>query len=38
MGGSPGIVVKGGDSQSEGCEFKYRHQKLDGHVFTLTLM
>ena len=28
MGGSPGLVVKGGDSKSEGCEFEYRH-----HIF-----
>ena len=23
MGGSPGLVVKGGDSKTEGCEFEY---------------
>ena len=33
--GSSGLVVKGGDSQAEGCEFESRCQILDGHVFTL---
>ena len=28
---SPGLVVKGGDLYSEGCEFKSRRQILDGH-------
>ena len=32
---SPGLVVKGGDSDSEGCDFKSRHWILDGHFFTL---
>ena len=27
----PGLVVKVGDSYSEGCEFKSRSQILDGH-------
>ena len=35
LGGSPGLVVKGGDSYSEGCEFNSWHQLLDGHFFTL---
>ena len=29
--GSPGLVVKGGDSKSEGCGFESRHRILDGH-------
>ena len=28
---SPGLVVMGGDSSSEGCGFKSWHQILDGH-------
>ena len=28
---SPGLVVMGEDSCSEGCEFKSRHCILDGH-------
>ena len=31
MGGSPGLVVMGRDSCSEGCGFKSRHRILDGH-------
>ena len=27
----PGLVVKGGDSESEGCEFKSWRRILDGH-------
>ena len=34
MGGSPGLVVKGGDS-SEGCEFESQRKILYGHFFTL---
>ena len=34
MGGSPGLVVMGGDSCSEGCGFESQHQILDGHFFT----
>ena len=34
MGGSPGLVVMGGDTYSEGCGFKSRHCILDGHFFT----
>ena len=30
MGGSPGLVEKGGDSYSEGCEFESQHTILDG--------
>ena len=29
--GSPGLVVKGGDSYSEGVEFESQRQILDGH-------
>ena len=32
--GSPGLVVKGRDSCSEGCGFESRHRILDGHFFT----
>ena len=32
IGGSPGLVVMGGDSRSEGREFKSQHCILDGHV------
>ena len=35
IGGSPGLVVKGVDSCSEGREFESRHRILDGHFFTL---
>ena len=31
MGGSPGLVVMGGDSSSKGCEFKSQCCILDGH-------
>ena len=34
MDGSPGLVVNGGDSKSEGCEFESQHQILDGHFIT----
>ena len=34
MGVSPGLVVKGGDSSSEGCGFESQHHILDGHFFT----
>ena len=33
-GGSPGLVVMGGDSRSEVCGFESRHHILDGHFFT----
>ena len=29
--GSPGLLVKGGDTKSEGCEFESRLRILDGH-------
>ena len=31
LGGSPGLVVMGGDSCSKGREFESLHQILDGH-------
>ena len=31
LGGSPGLVVKGGDSCSKGCGFKPQCRLLDGH-------
>ena len=34
-GGSPGLVVMGGDPRSEGCGFKSQRCVLDGHFFTL---
>ena len=36
-GGSPGVVVIGGDSCPEGCGFKSQHRKLDGflHIYLL---
>ena len=33
-GGSPGLVVMGGDSCPEGCGFEYQHSILGGHFFT----
>ena len=32
--GSPGLVVMGRDSYSEGGGFESRHHILDGHFFT----
>ena len=34
LGGSPGLVVMGRNSRSEGCGFKSQHHKLDGQFFT----
>ena len=34
-GGSPGLVVLGGDSRSEGRGLESQRQILDGHFFTL---
>ena len=31
VGGSPGLVVMGGDSHSKGRGFEYRYRILDGH-------
>ena len=33
-GGSPGLVVMGGDSRFKGREFESRHRILDGHFLT----
>ena len=33
MGGSPGLVVTGGDSSAIGRGFESRHHILDGHDF-----
>ena len=38
VGGKEGLVVKGGDSQSECCEFKSQHWILDGHLFNFNLL
>ena len=35
LGGSPGLVVMGGYSCSEGHGFKSQHHILDGHFFTV---
>ena len=40
-GGSPGLVVMGGDSCSKGCGFKSQHRKLDGlffHIFVVKIV
>ena len=34
LGGSPGLVVMGRDSHTEGRGFESRHHILDGHFFT----
>ena len=34
LGGSPGLVVMGGDSCSKGCEFESQHRMMDRHLFT----
>ena len=34
QGGSPGLVVMGGDSHSEGHGFESLHRILDGHFFS----
>ena len=35
LGGSPGLVIMGGDSRSEGRGFESQCRILDGHYFTL---
>ena len=35
MGGSPGLVVMGGDSRFEGRGFEYQCHLLDGDFFTI---
>ena len=38
-GGSPGLVVLGGDSRSEGCGFESQCHVLDGHdIFHVDLL
>ena len=38
-GGSPGLVVMGGDSCSKGCGFESWHRILDGHdIFHIYLL
>ena len=34
-GGSPGLVVMGGDACSKGCEFESLRHILDGHYLHL---
>ena len=34
LGGSPGLVVMGGDLFFKGREFESRDRILDGHIFT----
>ena len=34
LGGSPDLVVMGGDSCSKGRVFESQHHVLDGHVYT----
>ena len=36
LGGSPGLVVMGGDSCFEGCGFESHHRILDGYLKTTT--
>ena len=38
MCGSSGLVVKGRDSKSEGCDFESRCQILDGHFSHLVVV
>ena len=38
LGGSPGLVVMGRDSRSEGCGFESWHRILDGHFFHIYLL
>ena len=41
MGGSPGLVVMGGDSCSKGCGFESQHRILDGqfsHSFVVKIV
>ena len=37
LGGSPGLVVMGGDSCSKGREFKSQHFILDGHLVVVRI-
>ena len=39
QGGSPGLVVMGGDSRTKGRGFESQHQILDGHyIFHIDLL
>ena len=38
LGGSPGLVVMGGDSCSGGRGFESQHRILDGHFFHVYLL
>ena len=38
MGGSPGLVVMGGDLGSKGFEFESQHHTLDGHFYIYLLL
>ena len=43
LGGSPGLVVMGGGSCTEGCEFESQHRILDGddifsHCFVVKIV
>ena len=37
-GGSPDVVVMGGDSCTRGCEFEFLHWILDGHFSHLIVV
>ena len=37
-GGSPGLVVIGGDSCSKGHVFESQHHILDGHLFVVKIV
>ena len=39
LGGSPGLVVMGGDTRSKGCGFESQRRILDGHdIFHIDLL
>ena len=38
QGGSPGLVVIGGDTCSEGCVFESQHHILNGHFSHLCVV
>ena len=38
LGGSPGLVIMGGDSCSKGHEFESHHSILDGHFCSFTYL
>ena len=37
LGGSPGLVVKGGDTLLEGCEIESQRRILEGHFYIYLL-